>query len=207
VSFPGWWTVPSVRPAIRPHDSGPKYIFFNMIRRVLGAEPIRRPLALVARALDFCRHEQMIAEYRTEYEVAQSFEFQGRSTKLSGSGNIRIGEHGHVSGGAHFHAYHGTTVEIGDFVRIGSNVTMQTVNYAPDQEFQRPESAVSYQTGDIQVGDGVWIGNNVFIVEGTTIGSDSVVAANAVVSDDVPSGVVAGGVPARTIRERMQRSG
>jgi len=47
----------------------------------------------------------------------------------------------------------------------------------------------------------VWIGGNVTILPGVTIGRGSVIAAGAVVNANVPPMVVAGGVPARVLRE------
>jgi acetyltransferase-like isoleucine patch superfamily enzyme len=52
----------------------------------------------------------------------------------------------------------------------------------------------------VRIGNRVWCGVNVTILAGVTIGDDVVVAAGAVVTRDVPSGSVVGGVPARLIR-------
>jgi 2,3,4,5-tetrahydropyridine-2,6-dicarboxylate N-acetyltransferase len=49
--------------------------------------------------------------------------------------------------------------------------------------------------------DGVLIGANAVVLEGVRVGKGSVVAAGAVVIDDVPPGVIVGGVPARIIKE------
>jgi acetyltransferase-like isoleucine patch superfamily enzyme len=54
----------------------------------------------------------------------------------------------------------------------------------------------------IHVGDDVWFGANVTVLDGVTVGSGAVVAAQSVVTRDVPAGVVVGGVPARPLRNR-----
>jgi acetyltransferase-like isoleucine patch superfamily enzyme len=52
----------------------------------------------------------------------------------------------------------------------------------------------------VTIGRNVWIGSNVTIVPGVTIGDNSVVAAGAVVTRDVPAHALVAGVPARTVR-------
>lgn len=53
----------------------------------------------------------------------------------------------------------------------------------------------------IEVGDRVWIGGRAVLTDGVTVGDDAVVAAGAVVVEDVPDGVVVGGNPAQVIRD------
>lgn len=53
----------------------------------------------------------------------------------------------------------------------------------------------------IHVGKNVWIGSNVSIMPGITIGDNSVIGAGSVVTNDIPENVVALGVPCRIIRE------
>ena len=55
-------------------------------------------------------------------------------------------------------------------------------------------------TGSIHIKRNAWIGAGATILPGVTIGENSVVAAGAVVSKDVPANTVVGGVPAKTIK-------
>jgi acetyltransferase-like isoleucine patch superfamily enzyme len=52
----------------------------------------------------------------------------------------------------------------------------------------------------IDIGDDVWLGMNVVVLKGVRIGNRTVVAANSIVTRSLPSGVLAGGVPARPIK-------
>ena len=52
----------------------------------------------------------------------------------------------------------------------------------------------------ITLGDNVWLGGGVIVCPGVTIGKDTVVGAGAVVTRDLPAGVVAVGNPARVLR-------
>lgn len=55
---------------------------------------------------------------------------------------------------------------------------------------------------DVVVGNDVWLGANVVVVPGVTIGDHSIIAAGAVVTKDIPAYSIAGGVPAKVIKER-----
>ena len=53
---------------------------------------------------------------------------------------------------------------------------------------------------DLFIGPGAWLASGMTVVSPVSIGADSVVGAGALVLDDVPPGVVMGGVPARELR-------
>ncbi len=55
--------------------------------------------------------------------------------------------------------------------------------------------------GPVVLMEGCWIGIGAVILPGVTVGRNAIVAANAVVTRDVPDRVIVGGVPARLIRE------
>lgn len=56
---------------------------------------------------------------------------------------------------------------------------------------------------EIKIGDHVWVGCNTTILKGVTIDSHSVIAAGSVVTKDLPSNILAGGNPARVLKENI----
>lgn len=64
-----------------------------------------------------------------------------------------------------------------------------------------PHERHSLRVGPIHIKKNAWIGAGAIILQGVTVGENSVVAAGAVVSSDVPDDCVAGGIPARVIKE------
>ena len=60
--------------------------------------------------------------------------------------------------------------------------------------------------GDITIGNDVWIGYEAVILSGVTIGDGAIIAARAVVTQDVPPYTIVGGVPARPIRKRYNEA-
>lgn len=96
-----------------------------------------------------------------------------------------------------FTAVDGAPITIGDDVLIGPNVSIYTVDHALDPAERRAGYEVARP---VTIGNNVWIGGSVTILGGVTIGDNTVIAAGAVVTADVPAGVVAGGVPCRVIK-------
>ena len=63
---------------------------------------------------------------------------------------------------------------------------------------------VSYRTAKpVIIGDNVWIGYRAMILKGVTIGNNSIVAANSVVTKDVPPNCIVAGNPAKIIRNNI----
>lgn len=89
------------------------------------------------------------------------------------------------------------TITIGDDVQIGPNVQLLTPTHPlePGPRRDKWEAAAP-----ITIGDNVWLGGGVIVLPGVTIGADTVVGAGAVVTRDLPAGVVAVGNPARVVR-------
>jgi acetyltransferase-like isoleucine patch superfamily enzyme len=56
------------------------------------------------------------------------------------------------------------------------------------------------QGDPVTIEDNVWLGMNVIVLKGVTIGKNSMIAANSVVTKDIPENVLAGGYPCKVIR-------
>lgn len=89
-------------------------------------------------------------------------------------------------------------VEIGDHTMIGPGTLICAVNHPLSPAGRRKHQGIAKP---VKIGNDVWIGGNVVILPGVTIGKNSVVAAGAVVTKDVPENCLVAGVPARKIKE------
>lgn len=107
--------------------------------------------------------------------------------------NITIGKDVFINSGCHFQDQGG--IEIGDGALIGHNVVLATINHGLNPKENRKN-----HYAPIKIGAHVWIGSNATILPGVTIGDYAVVAAGAVVTQDVPAMTVVGGVPARVLK-------
>src|SRR5262245_40447025 len=108
--------------------------------------------------------------------------------------NIRVGRDVFVNHNCTLNDIGGIT--IGDEVLIGPRVSLITSGHPVDPAFRRRQIVAA----PIVVERGVWICAGATLLHGVTVGEDSVIAAGAVVTRDVPPGVVVGGVPARVLR-------
>jgi acetyltransferase-like isoleucine patch superfamily enzyme len=87
-------------------------------------------------------------------------------------------------------------IDIADEVMIANKVNLVTAGHPVE-----PDKRRSYITVEpITIERNVWIGTAAMVLPGVTIGADSVVAAGAVVSHDVPPATLVAGVPATIIR-------
>jgi len=116
-----------------------------------------------------------------------------RSFRLVGKySNIYLGKNAEIRSGCYLIAR--------DKIIIGENSTLAygtTILTTAD-----PNGP--YKKAPVVIGDNVWIGANVTILPGVTIGDYVVVAAGAVVTKDVPSGVLVAGVPA-IVKKRFNK--
>lgn len=96
-------------------------------------------------------------------------------------------------------------IEIGDNVMFGPRVVVATPCHPLIAE---ERISHVYEDGEhdweyakpVKIGNNVWVASCVTICGGVTIGDDTVIAAGSVVTRDIPSGVLAGGVPCKVIR-------
>ena len=108
--------------------------------------------------------------------------------------NIKLGKNVFINSGCCFQDHAG--IEIGDGTLIGHQVVIATLNHAQD-----PLSRADMFPKPVKIGKNVWIGAHATILPGVTIGDNAIIAAGAVVTKDVENNVVAGGVPAKKIKD------
>ena len=89
-------------------------------------------------------------------------------------------------------------ITIGAACQIATRVQLLTATHPIDPE---PRRAGWESAEPISLAGNVWLGGGVIVCPGVTIGQDTVVGAGAVVTRDLPEGVVAAGVPAGVMRE------
>lgn len=92
----------------------------------------------------------------------------------------------------------GARVTFGDNVFVAPHCGFYTAGHPLDHE--RRNAGLEYAL-PITIGNNVWIGAQVCVLPGVTIGDDSVIGAGSVVTKDIPAGVLATGNPCRVIRE------
>lgn len=107
--------------------------------------------------------------------------------------NINIGKNVFINSCCSFQDQGGITIKDGVF--IGHNVVLATLNH----DFI-PEKRADTIPKPIIIGENVWIGAKAVVIGGVTIGDNSIVAAGAVVTKNVPHDVIVGGVPAKVIK-------
>jgi acetyltransferase-like isoleucine patch superfamily enzyme len=111
---------------------------------------------------------------------------------------IEIGENTTVG-------YH-TFIFASEKINIGENCLIAPFVYLVDSDHEIAKGALineqPNQTSPISIGNDVWIGTGAKILKGVTIGDGAVVAAGAIVSQDIQPYEIFGGVPAKKIGER-----
>lgn len=138
-------------------------------------------------------------------------------TKMINSANVHIGKNCLLKEGIYLRAGHEGQIVIHDraalnafcrifghgSVEIGADTQLGpgTLITTTDHNYQG-QLEVNYKP--IKIGDRVWIGANVTILPGVTIGDRAVIGAGAVVNKDIPSYTIAVGVPARVIKTISQ---
>lgn len=133
-----------------------------------------------------------------------------RYSKLTVNGRFCVNEgsyiwvthSGHLTLGGGF-INEGVTITCASEMHIGKGANIAREAVIRDYDGHYIED-VNYRTAKpVWIGDNVWIGYRAMILKGVTIGNGAIIAANAVVTKDVPANAIAAGNPARVIRENI----
>ncbi|MFL5834084.1 MAG: acyltransferase [Solirubrobacterales bacterium] len=145
---------------------------------------------------------------------------RGLELKIEPRGEIRFGRFVWIGDGTKIRCHEGR-VEIGAKTVMGQECTIsayQRVRIGDEcviadramfidfdhgiVEVERPIRSQGIYKRDVEVGNNVWIGYGACILRGVSVGDNSVIGTNSVVTKDVPANAVVGGIPARIIRMR-----
>jgi acetyltransferase-like isoleucine patch superfamily enzyme len=116
----------------------------------------------------------------------------------SREGLIRVGDRTRVGPYSYLGSLH--RLEIGEGCLIGAYCYVITANHR-FEDGDLPLVKQGFTGGDIRLGDHSWLGSQVVVLPGVSIGERAVVGAGAVVTKSIPAHELWGGVPARKIRD------
>ncbi len=117
------------------------------------------------------------------------------------SPSIIIGNNSYIGENVHISAC--DSIKIGNGVLTGRYVYISDNSHGNGSLMQSDISPLDrplYIKGPVVIEDNVWIGERVCILSGVHIGKGAIIAANAVVTKDVPANTVVGGVPAKVLK-------
>jgi acetyltransferase-like isoleucine patch superfamily enzyme len=121
---------------------------------------------------------------------------------------ISIGHHVYIGPGAYFSSAH-SVIKIGSKVMFGPNVSLlggdHNVSVVGAYMIDVEEKTV-LTDAPIIIEDDVWVGANVIILKGVTIGTGSIIAAGAIVNKNIEPNSIVGGVPAKFFKHRFTPS-
>jgi acetyltransferase-like isoleucine patch superfamily enzyme len=130
--------------------------------------------------------------------VGKNCEIHPYSMILTYGGDICIGDNCSLNPFAIIYGYGG--VRLGNGVRIAAHTVIIPANHVVSKDIPFHKSGA---TGSgIDIGDNVWLGAGVVILDGVRIGNNSIVGAGSVVTGSVPGNTTVAGVPARSIAHR-----
>lgn len=146
-----------------------------------------------------CGKSILLCENGAKLEVSGRFTaFYGADIRLFRNAQLLL-KSGYINAGVRIRCHH--------IITIGSNTAIaHDVTIMDDDAHRIIDSAAPEHTNkrcNIHIGDHVWIGSRAMILKGVTIGDGAVIAAGAIVTHDVPSCTLVGGVPARVLKENI----
>lgn len=139
-------------------------------------------------------------KYRKIYAIDENFRFNGKFIQFYGAGRINAGAASYIGELSTLQATEGFSINIGVGCQISHNVRVYTQSNLADWDYSLSDRPQKY--GSVSFEDHCWVGANVFVNPGSTIGKNSIVGANSVVTKDIPPFEIWGGVPAKFIRRK-----
>ena len=148
---------------------------------------------------------------------------RGNHVRIYPGGTVRLGPDAWLRtelGENRITAFEGATIEVGpgallngallhakSAIRIGAEVRMAFGVRVLDADLHDLDCETPERVAPVEIGDRVWLGADVLVLRGVTIGDDVVVAAGSVVTRDLPPNCLAIGTPAKPVRRIASRAG
>lgn len=149
------------------------------------------------------------------------FPVEGEVLEALDEGRLQIGEHtllepgcwltlapdARITIGSGCFLNRGTMLAAHDQIEIGDHTMFANGCFVGDaaHRFDDPEAPITTQgfvsKGPVKIGDNCWFGVNCVVTSGVTVGERCVIGANSVVTKDLPPGTIAGGSPAKVLKE------
>jgi len=120
----------------------------------------------------------------------------GRNITFYNPSQMHFGKNIYIAYGCWFNA--GAKIRLDDEVQLGPYCVVVSSDHQLEMNsfrYSEPEKQ------PIHIFKGSWLGSHVVVTAGTSIGEGSAIAAGAVVVDDLPANVLAGGIPAKVIKK------
>lgn len=192
-------------------------VFRRVLTRLRTAEA--QSLATVGNSVFTAESRVLSRRERGAIVVGDNCHIKGELFVFPHAGQIRIGHWVYLGPGSTIWSSSPGGVSIGSGVLISSNVHIHDTDGHPQNAVKRfaqtqailttghPRQISDIDAAPIVIGDDAWIGFNVAILKGVTIGEGAIVGAGSVVTKDVPPYTVVAGNPARVIKEVKRTDG
>lgn len=173
-----------------------------MIKQIIGYMGLRMCNILPANGSMINLGQQKIRAFWGKLFLSECGKCVNIQKNTSFSHSCKLGDYSGIGAGSNLFG----TVIIGKYVMMGRNCTIHTQNH----EFSRIDMPMCQQgpreAKPVIIKDDVWIGDNVTILPGVTIGNGTILGASAVVTKDVPDYAIVGGNPAKILKYRNEKN-
>lgn len=145
---------------------------------------------------NICIGDSVWIQQRTVIGCWTEYRGQKFSPSISIGNNCNIGAYNHISAC--------NRIEIGDGLLTGRYVIINDNSHGGlsyDEADIPPAQRELKSKGEIIIGKNVWIGDKAAVLSGVHVGNNVIIAANAVVTKDVPDNCIVGGVPAKILKQ------
>ncbi|UCG58918.1 MAG: acyltransferase [Phycisphaerales bacterium] len=177
-----------------------------MTRTYLSLHGVKAPKNLCTRSLPFCRrHPKAVIELGNDLTICNKLRenaagISHRTVLVANQPGARlvVGNHVGISGAVLFCS---KEIIIEDYVNIGTGARIYDTDFhALSAKDRRRNTPGAVKAAPVRICEDVWVGSNVIILKGVTVGARSILATGSVVTKDIPPDTVAAGVPARPVR-------